>query len=106
MNFYANNENAIEWLRDQDRITVTLSDRKMINKVKRIAEKHPQDVEILALPENNGGYLYARLPLVCLNLRDPGRRTEKTPEQIEAMRERMNRLRDNQNMRAWADGTH
>lgn len=86
MAFIANNENAIEWLRDQDRITVTLSDRKMINTVKRLSVKHPADVEILALPENNGGYLYARLPLSWLKIRDPGRRAEKTPEQIEAAR--------------------
>lgn len=86
MNFYANNENAIEWLQGNDRITVTLSDQHFWAVVRRLAKKHPDKVEILAQPKDNGGYMYARLPLAFLQIRDTGSRPEATDEQREFAR--------------------
>lgn len=85
--FYAANENAIEWLTGEDRITVTLSDRHFIAVVKRLAKKYPNDVEITGLPSNNDGYLCAHLPLSFLQFRYPGDQPEKTEEQKAAIRE-------------------
>jgi hypothetical protein len=49
-------ENAIEWLNGQDRVTVTLSQGRYINKVKKLAETH-KEVEIVK--ENEDGTLLA-----------------------------------------------
>lgn len=91
--FYANNENAIEWLRGDGRITVTLSDRRLINTVLRLAKKDPDRIEILARPEDNGGYLYAHLPLSYLRIQMPPRVPAVTEEQREAGRQRLNEAR-------------
>lgn len=47
-------ENCIEWLNGQDRVTVTLSQGRLINKVKKLAEKY-REVEIVK--ENEDGTL-------------------------------------------------
>lgn len=91
--FYANNENAIEWLRGDGRITVTLSDRRLINTVLRLAKKNPDQIEILARPEDNGGYLYAHLPLSYLRIQMPPRAPAVTEEQREANRQRLSEAR-------------
>lgn len=84
--FYSANENAIEFLRDEDRITVTFSDPHFIAVVKRLAKKYPDQVEIVALPSNNGGYIYAHLPISFLQIRYPGKQPEKTEEQKATIR--------------------
>lgn len=85
--FYSANENAIEFLRDEDRMTVTFSDPHFIAVVKRLAKKYPDQVEIMALPSNNGGYIYAHLPVSFLQVRYPGNYPERTEEQKDFARE-------------------
>ena len=75
-------ENCIEWLNGQDRVTVTLSQGKYINKVKKLAEKH-EGVEIVK--ENTDGTLLAHLPLKFVKISAPKQMTE---EQKERARER------------------
>lgn len=86
--FYSANENAIEFIRGEDKMTVTLSDEKMINTIKRLAKKYPDDVEIVALPSKNGGYLYAHLPLSFLKIQAKG----KTPDIPDELREQRRQL--------------
>lgn len=93
--FYSNNENAIEWLRGEDRITVTLSDRRFINTVLRLSKKD-RNIEILAKPETNGGYLYAHLPASYLRIQMPPRLPSVTEEQREAGRQRIIEAREAQ----------
>lgn len=85
--FYSNNENAIEWLKGDERITVTLSDQHLWAVVRRLAKKYPDKVEVLAEPKENGGYMYAHLPLSFLQIRDPGKRPDVSEEQREFARE-------------------
>ena len=59
-------ENAIEWLTGDDTISVSLTQKKYINKVKKLAIKHPNLVSILA--ENIDGSIFAHLPLKALKL--------------------------------------
>jgi hypothetical protein len=59
-------ENAIEWLTGDDTISVTLTQKKYINKVKKLAVKHPNLVSILN--ENSDGSIFAHLPLKALKL--------------------------------------
>lgn len=59
-------ENCIEWISGDDEISVTFSQLKYINKVKKLAEKYPDLVEIKA--ENSDGSIFAKLPLKSLKL--------------------------------------
>lgn len=76
-------ENAIEWLNGQDRVTVSFSQGKFINKIKRLAEKNPE-VEIVA--ENKDGSICAHLPLKYIKINPPRVMSE---EQRELARERL-----------------
>jgi len=76
-------ENNIEWLNGQQRVTVTLSQAKFINKVKKLAEQR-EDVEIVA--ENKDGSICAHLPLKFIKISAPRQMTE---EQKEQARERL-----------------
>ena len=76
-------ENNIEWLNGQQTVTVTLSQAKFINKVKRLAEQH-EGVRIVA--ENSDGSICAHLPLSFIKISAPRQLTE---EQREQARERL-----------------
>ena len=75
-------ENCIEWLNGQDRVTVTLSQGRFINKVKKLAEKD-KEVEIVTI--NEDGTLLAHLPLKYIKISAP---RQVTDEQKEKARER------------------
>lgn len=59
-------ENNIEWYTGQDRVTVSFSQKKYVNRIKNMAEKHPSCVEIIA--ENEDGSIYATIPLRAVHL--------------------------------------
>ena len=59
-------ENIIEWLSGDDRVALTLDQQKYVNKVKKLAEKHPDLVDIVA--ENDDGSLYATMPLSAIKI--------------------------------------
>ncbi len=59
-------ENVIEWITGDKTVTVALTQKRYINRVKMLAEKHPNLVEIVA--ENADGSLCAHLPLKALHL--------------------------------------
>jgi len=82
-------ENVIEWMTGDDTITVTVSQKRFISKIRKLAEKHPESVRILA--ENRDGSIFAHLPLKSLKLSiislDKSRKAELT-ENMRAVRER------------------
>ena len=59
-------ENVIEWHNGDDMISCTFYQGKYISKVRKLAEKYPNLVTILA--ENKDGSIFARLPLKSLKL--------------------------------------
>lgn len=59
-------ENNIEWLTGQDKVTVSFSQKKYVNRIKRMAKKHPLSVEIIA--ENDDGSICATIPLKAVHL--------------------------------------
>ena len=89
MNFANNNENCIEFLNNQYRITVSFCMSKWINKVKKLKEEHPDDVKILA--ENEDGSICARLPIKYLKISAPRKVSD---EQRQAASERFKKLRE------------
>lgn len=82
-------ENAIEWYNGSERMTVTLSQRRFINKIKQYAERFPDEVEIVR--ENADGTLLAHVPLRFLDVRPP---REVSEEQREKFRENMKKYRE------------
>lgn len=59
-NFDVMNENVIEFLRDSKTASVTFSQRKYISKIKTLAEKFPEECQILV--ENPDGSIFAHIP--------------------------------------------
>lgn len=75
-------ENAIEFITDADMATVTFSQKRYITKVLKLAERDPK-VEILEMPEDNGGYLVAHIPLYTLKI---GAKRRVSEAQVECAR--------------------
>ena len=87
------NENVIEWLTGQDRVALTLGQEKYINRVKRFAEKHPGEVDLV---ENTDGSVFAHVPLSWIKITPPVQR-EMTEEEREAVAIRLSRGRKQTN---------
>lgn len=43
-------------------------ERKWINKIHKLKEQHPEEIEILAEPEKNDGCIYCKLPAYTLKI--------------------------------------
>lgn len=91
-------ENVIEFLRGSQTALVTFSQGRYISQVKTLAERFPEDVQILKLPEDNHGYLLARIPVRYIKLRPP---VQMSQEQRDALAER---ARANFRSRSMPDG--
>ena len=85
---WGENENAIEWLDSRDKATVTLHGGRLKNRVLRLAEEYPDEVEIRREPDGNGGFLVAKIPVKWVKITPP-RKIELTDEQKEELRERI-----------------
>lgn len=87
-------ENAIEWLTGDQVATVTLSQKKYISQVMKIAERMPEAVEIIERPENNNGYLVAHVAVDRVFLKPKPRISD---EARKSSTERLKRLRVSKN---------
>lgn len=86
---YGYNENCIEWVRDEKRATLSLSQRSVISKIKKYAESHPEECEIVAI--NKDGSICAHVPVSWIKVSPPRKVSE---EQKQAFAERMKELRN------------
>lgn len=77
---YGYNENCIEWIRDEERSTVSLSQRRVINKVEQYAESHPAECEIVA--RNEDGSICAHVPVSWIKISPPRKLTEEQRKEI------------------------
>lgn len=66
---------------------------KFINKVRKLAEEHPDEVTILAEPENNDGTIYAKMPISYFRIQAPVRRNHSEEEKA-YLRERLRNWRE------------
>lgn len=94
---WGENENAIEWLDSRDKATVTLHGGRLKNRVLRLAEEYPDEVEVRREPDGNGGFLVAKIPAKWVKITPP-RRLELTDEQKEELRERLSVARASRNV--------
>lgn len=95
-NAWGENENAIEWLDSRDKATVTLHGGRLKNRVLRLAEEYPDEVEIRREPDDNGGFLVAKIPAKWVKITPP-RRLELTDEQKEELMARLGITRASRN---------
>lgn len=87
-NFDHSNENNIEFLTGQRKVTFTFTARKYINRIKKYKESHPDDVDFV---ENSDGSICRHVPLKWLKI-SPPRKVELTDEQKAERSERMRKL--------------
>ena len=81
-NYDVDNENAIEFLRNDKVATVTFSQGKFISKVRKLAEKYPDKVQIVY---ENKTSVVAHVPVSAIHLSITTR--ELTEEQRRALAE-------------------
>ena len=81
-------ENAIEWIRDSKTATVTFSQGRYITKIKKLAEKYPDKVQIVAV---NKSSIVAHIPTSAIKINIIER--DFTDEQKEAARARFAKYR-------------
>ena len=83
------NENVIEWLDDEDTISVTFHQKRFVNKIKRLAKT---DVNVTILAENSDNSIFAHLPISYLKL-SPKRKDNISVERKAELAERMKTIR-------------
>lgn len=83
------NENVIEWLDDEDTISVTFHQKRFVNKIKRLANI---DVNVTILAENSDNSILAHLPISYLKL-TPKRKDNLSVERKAELAERMKTIR-------------
>lgn len=82
-------ENVIGWYKDSEIATVTFSQGRYISMIKKLAEKHPDDVKIL---ENTDGTILAYIPVKAIHISIIHRDVEMSDEQKKAASERLKKM--------------
>ena len=65
---------------------------KWINKIHKLKEQYPEEVDILNEPEDNDGSIYCTVPVSWLKIQ-PKRKVSMSDEEREILRERLARMR-------------
>ena len=94
--FDNNNENCIEFLSGERSAVVSFTNRKHINRIKKLYEERKDDFKYFH--ENTDGSICAKIPLKWIKL-NPGSKNGRvmTEEQKEAARIRLQKARENKN---------
>lgn len=77
------NENVIEWISGDKKASLGLSQKRWVNRLKKLAEAHPESVDIY---ENTDGSIFAYVPLSWIKVSPP---RQMTDEQKQKAGERM-----------------
>ena len=67
---------------------VSSDERKWVNRLRKLAHEKPGECVILKQPEDNEGFIYAKVPQKWVKIAPP-RTVELTDEQREALAERV-----------------
>lgn len=89
-------ENCIEFLKDQKRATVTFSQVRYITRIKKLAEKYPEECEIVAINKipGEGEVICAHVPTAWIRVQ-PAVSKELTEEQRKEIGEKLLASRQN-----------
>lgn len=90
------NETACDYLTCDKHATFCSSETKWINKIRKLHEQYPDDVEIQLQPEDNQGMILAHIPKGWFKLTPP-RKREMTDEEREAAAKRLAAARSKRN---------
>lgn len=85
-------ETCVEYLDVDTHATFCSSEKKWINKIIKLQAAHPDEVEILYMPEDNHGVILAHIPKKWLKV-SPPKKMNLTDEQRAAAAERMRQAR-------------
>lgn len=77
---------------DRDKGYISSDERKIVNKVRKLKEKYPEEVRIIREPEQNDGCIYAEIPSKWFRIQPPVKRV-LTDEQKQEMSERMKHIK-------------
>lgn len=95
-NFDNNNENCIEFLSGERTATVSFTNRKHINRMKKLHEERHEEFKYFK--ENDDGSICAKIPLKWVKINagsKPGSSNRtRTPEQIEAAKQALAKWRE------------
>lgn len=81
-------ETVFECVDVDKQATFCSGERKWINKILRLKEKRPNEVEIVCMPEDNEGIILAHVPKSWLKV-SPPKKVEYSEEQRAAAAERL-----------------
>jgi hypothetical protein len=84
-------ENVIEFIRDEKQATVTFSQQKYKNKIRKLHEKYP--VECCDITENEDGSLVAHIPTSWVKI-NPPKQMNLTDLEKQERRDRILRMRN------------
>lgn len=87
-------ETNIDIVNTEHQATVSSSELKQINKIKKLHESHPEEVKIVIAPEDNHGVIVAKMPKSYIKI-SPPRKVNYTEEQRAAAAERLAAARGN-----------
>jgi hypothetical protein len=87
-------ETCLNHVAPDKHMTFCSSEQKWVNKISKLKDQHPNEVEIVRSAEENDGMVYAKLPLSWLKI-SPPRQVNYTEEQKAAMAERLAAARSN-----------
>lgn len=80
-----NNENAVEFITGEKTCTVSFTNQKYCNKMKKLYEKNSESFEVFEI--NKDGSVYAKIPLKWLKISVP-RTMNMTDEERQKIAER------------------
>lgn len=86
---YTDHENVIEFERDSKTATVTFCQGRYISRIKKLAERFPDDVEIIS----DGKSLVAHIPSRWIKI-NPPKQLDLSDERREELAERLRNLRN------------
>lgn len=83
------NENVLEWYKNEPTATVTFSQGKYITKIRKLAEKFPEECQITH--ENQDGSIVAHIPVKWIKINNPQRVMTEEEKRLAAERIRNSR---------------
>ena len=86
-------ETSIEYITSDKHATFYSGERKWVNKIQKLKENFPDEVQIIATPEDNHGTILAHIPKSWFKLTPP-RKVNLSDERKAELVERMKKARE------------